>query len=88
MPASGAEPHLMLAPTLTTVHDGKVVVPIMNLVGRTSKLPSREKLGTWTPTNEDMTIVEVTGEFDQARVKQWLETQLHDENAPLSNEGD
>ncbi|KAE8968787.1 hypothetical protein PR001_g27690 [Phytophthora rubi] len=88
MPASGAEPHLMLAPTLTTVHDGKVVVPIMNLVGRTSKLPSREKLGTWTPTSEDMTIMEVTGEFDQARVKQWLETQLHDENAPLSNEGD
>ncbi|KAE9267778.1 hypothetical protein PF008_g31280, partial [Phytophthora fragariae] len=35
-----------------------------------------------------MTIMEVTGEFDQARVKQWLETQLHDENAPLSNEGD
>ncbi|KAE9078508.1 hypothetical protein PF006_g27705, partial [Phytophthora fragariae] len=60
MPASGAEPHLMLAPTLTTVHDGKVVVPIMNLVGRTSKLPSREKLGTWTPTNEDMPIMEVT----------------------------
>ncbi|KAE9106716.1 hypothetical protein PF006_g21296 [Phytophthora fragariae] len=88
MPASGAEPHLMLAPTLTTVHDGKVVVPIMNLVGRTSKLPSREKLGTWTPTNEDMTIMEVTGEFDQARVKQWLETQLHDENAPLSNESE
>ncbi|KAE8975284.1 hypothetical protein PF011_g24542 [Phytophthora fragariae] len=88
MPASGAEPHLMLAPTLTTVHDGKVVVPIMNLVGRTSKLPSREKLGTWTPTSEDMTIMEVTGEFDQARVKQWLETQLHDENAPLSNESE
>ncbi|KAE9296025.1 hypothetical protein PR003_g23855 [Phytophthora rubi] len=88
MPASGAEPHLMLAPTLTTVHDGKVVVSIMNLVGRTSKLPSREKLGTCTPTNEDMPIMEVTGEFDQARVKQWLETQLHDENAPLSNEGE
>ncbi|KAE9219294.1 hypothetical protein PF005_g7926 [Phytophthora fragariae] len=31
-------------------------------------------------------IMEVTCEFDQARVKQWLETQLHDVNAPLSNE--
>ncbi|KAE9293607.1 hypothetical protein PF008_g24752 [Phytophthora fragariae] len=38
-PARRVEPHLLLAPTLTTVRGGKVVVPILNLVGRMSKLP-------------------------------------------------
>ncbi|GMF62798.1 unnamed protein product [Phytophthora fragariaefolia] len=42
MPALGVEPHLMLAPTLARVSGGKFVVPVMNLVGRTAKLPAQE----------------------------------------------
>ncbi|KAE9023028.1 hypothetical protein PR001_g13013 [Phytophthora rubi] len=68
-PARRVEPHLLLAPTLTTVRGGKVVVPILNLVGRMSKLPSREVLGTWAPTAQDMTVLEMTGEFGRDKVR-------------------
>ncbi|POM66322.1 LOW QUALITY PROTEIN: Enzymatic Polyprotein [Phytophthora palmivora] len=87
VPTLGVEAHLLLAPTLTTVRDGKGTVPVMNLVGRTSKLPKKETLGTWTPTNDDMQVLAVTGELDRDGVQQWL-AGVSTKTAPLTNEAD
>ncbi|KAG6612288.1 Gag-pol fusion protein [Phytophthora cinnamomi] len=86
-PDQRAEPHLLLAPTLTAVHDGKVTIPVLNLEGRTSKLPSREAQGTWAPTNEEVTVIEMQGELDHDRVRQWIEG-LSTSMEPLMNEKD
>ncbi|GMF47793.1 unnamed protein product [Phytophthora fragariaefolia] len=87
VPAQRVEPHLMLAPTLTTVKDGKVVIPVMNLVGSKAKLPAREALGTWAPTTEDMEVMELAGDLTRDGVMPWLR-ELRGEKKPLSNEGD
>ncbi|KAF4045528.1 hypothetical protein GN244_ATG01974 [Phytophthora infestans] len=72
MPARRVEPHLLPAPTLTTVGGGRVAVPVMNLVGSRVRLPTRELLGTWAPTTYGMEILEMTGSLSRDRVKQWL----------------
>ncbi|GMF40219.1 unnamed protein product [Phytophthora fragariaefolia] len=41
VPKARKEAHLLLAPTLVTVRDGKATVPVLNLVGRATKLPSK-----------------------------------------------
>ncbi|KAG6613228.1 Gag-pol fusion protein [Phytophthora cinnamomi] len=85
MPRVRKQSHLLLALTLVTVRDGKAVVPVLNLVGRTPKLPSKGKLGTWVPTDREMDILELDGELDRERVSAWLES-LRTTTAPLSNE--
>ncbi|KAE8905140.1 hypothetical protein PF005_g25574 [Phytophthora fragariae] len=45
VPARRVEPHLFVVPTLSTVHSGKVVVPVMNIEGRAVKLPKKEGVG-------------------------------------------
>ncbi|KAG6614971.1 RNA-dependent DNA polymerase [Phytophthora cinnamomi] len=67
VPARRVEPHLFLAPTLSTVRGGKVVVPVMNIEGKSVRLPRREALGTWMPTANDVEVLEMTGEFGQDR---------------------
>ncbi|GMF46572.1 unnamed protein product [Phytophthora fragariaefolia] len=62
------ESHILLGPTLTTVRDGRVVVPVMNLYCRTVKLPARYKLGTWTPTGDEITVLAEEGELDHDRL--------------------
>ncbi|KAG2817383.1 hypothetical protein PC116_g5688 [Phytophthora cactorum] len=69
MPARRVEPHLLLAPTLTTVRDGKVAVPVMNLVDHATKLPTKESLGTWAPTTDDMQVLDVSGGLMNAKVR-------------------
>lgn len=64
--------HLLLAPTLTTIRDGRVAVPVINLVGTRVKLPARELFGTWATTTDDMKVLEMTGSLTRDRVKQWL----------------
>ncbi|GMF47516.1 unnamed protein product [Phytophthora fragariaefolia] len=85
VPKTRKESHMMVAPTLVTVHGGKATVPILNLVGRTTKLPSREALGTWTPLSDEMEILELGGELDRDRVSTWLE-EIGSSTSPLSNE--
>ncbi|POM62398.1 hypothetical protein PHPALM_28452 [Phytophthora palmivora] len=85
VPALGVEPHLLLAPTLTTVRDGKVTVKMMDLVGWMSKLPKKETLETWTPTSDDMQVLAVTTELDRDRVRYWLGG-LSTKTTPLINE--
>ncbi|GMF26056.1 unnamed protein product [Phytophthora fragariaefolia] len=45
-PKSVGGVHILLVPTVTTVRGSKIVVPVLTLVGKTTKLPSREVLGT------------------------------------------
>ncbi|OWZ02185.1 hypothetical protein PHMEG_00026297 [Phytophthora megakarya] len=78
------ESHILLGPTLTTVREGRVAVPVMNLYGRSIKLPPK-KLGTWTPTSEDIKVLAMDGELDRSRVNQWLEVVSSHLN-PLNNE--
>ncbi|GMF26487.1 unnamed protein product [Phytophthora fragariaefolia] len=87
---SGARPVSTeaAAPTLTRVSGGKIVVPVMNFVGRTAQLPAQEKIGTWSPTSEDMIVMEVTSEFDKERVQRWLQEVKHGGDTPLSNENE
>ncbi|KAE9216132.1 hypothetical protein PF005_g9177 [Phytophthora fragariae] len=86
MPRPRTKANLLLAPTLTTVREGKIVVPVLNLIGATTKLPSREVLGTWAPTSDDMTV-KLDGELTNAKVKRWLDEKFG-EAKPLSNEGE
>ncbi|GMF52732.1 unnamed protein product [Phytophthora fragariaefolia] len=85
MPRTRKEKHLLVAPTLVTVKSGKEVVPILNLAGRTTKLPSKEKLGTWVLARGEPDILELDDELDRNRVAAWLET-LSTQSTTLSNE--
>jgi hypothetical protein len=85
LPDKRAEPHLMLAPTLTTVREGKVVIPVMSLAGSRTKLPARETLGTWSPTTDDIQVIDMAGELSTENVERWLKG-LSENVTPLSNE--
>lgn len=50
-----------------------MTVPLLNPEGRTTTLPSRESLGTWVPTKDEVEVMELDGEFDRGRVRSWLE---------------
>ncbi|GMF58809.1 unnamed protein product [Phytophthora fragariaefolia] len=58
---------------------------LMNLYGRTVELPAKEKLGTWTPTGDEMTVLAEEGDLDRDRVRQWL-ADIQRDAGPLSNE--
>ncbi|KAE8901749.1 hypothetical protein PF010_g26062 [Phytophthora fragariae] len=88
VPAQRVEPHLMLAPTLTTVRNGKVMVPVMNLVGSKATLPAREALGTWAPTTDDLEVIELAGDLTRDGVMCWLRELGGGGENPLSNEND
>ncbi|KAG6617716.1 RNA-dependent DNA polymerase [Phytophthora cinnamomi] len=72
-------------PTLTMVYDGKVVVPVMSLVGFTTKLQAREALGTRTPTSESMKVLGASGMLTRGAVRRWL-NELGRSKGPFSNE--
>lgn len=88
VPKEAGGTHVLLAPTVETVREGTIVVPVMNLIGKTAKLPSREALGTWQPVREDMDLIEMNGDLDRDKVLQWLESELQAKTEPLSNEED
>jgi len=78
--------YLLLAPTVAKVSNGEITVPILSLMGHTAKLPSKETLGTWVPDDGEMEILELTGELDKERVRQWLDKEMQAAERPLSNE--
>ncbi|ETP43812.1 hypothetical protein F442_09526, partial [Phytophthora nicotianae P10297] len=84
-PRKRKEPYLLVAPTVTKVTSGRVKVPILNLMGKTTKLPSREALGTWTPLRDEMEILELKGELEPERVNKWLD-EISLRRETLSNE--
>ncbi|KAE9058305.1 hypothetical protein PF007_g31346, partial [Phytophthora fragariae] len=56
---------LLIAPTVDTVKDGMVSVVVLNVEGRREKLPAREALGTWIPTDADMEILSLNDELER-----------------------
>ncbi|GMF55251.1 unnamed protein product [Phytophthora fragariaefolia] len=60
----------------------------MNLEGTTTKLPLREALGTWSPTEDEVGILQMDGEFERERVRRWIELIMKTQAEPLSNEKD
>lgn len=87
-PKPRTERHLFLAPTVTKVKNGQVAVPVLSLQGCTTKLPSRETLGTWTPLEPDAEVHEISKDLDVDAVKKWLREVLMAREEPLSNEDD
>ncbi|OWZ00080.1 LOW QUALITY PROTEIN: hypothetical protein PHMEG_00028811 [Phytophthora megakarya] len=85
IPKKRKEPYLVVALTLVTVKSGKVKVPILNLVGKTAKLPSKEMLGTWTPLDDEMEVLRLGGDLERERVSEWLD-QIRVQEKPLCNE--
>ncbi|GMF62865.1 unnamed protein product [Phytophthora fragariaefolia] len=58
----------------------------MDVEGRREKLPARESLGKWIPTDGDMEFLSVNGELDQQRVVEWAATLRDKEAKPLADE--
>lgn len=88
IPKPRPEAHLLLGPTVTKVEQGQVIVPVMSLLGKTTKLPARTALGTWTPMEDDAELHEIRGDLDRDTVKKWLREVLQPREEPLSNEAD
>ncbi|KAE9202806.1 hypothetical protein PF004_g18315 [Phytophthora fragariae] len=72
LPKPTSKRHLLIAPTVDTVKDGMVSVVVLNVEGRREKLPAREALGTWIPTDADMEILSLNGELERDRVAKWV----------------
>ncbi|KAE9089480.1 hypothetical protein PF007_g19579 [Phytophthora fragariae] len=84
---TGQKRHLLIAPTVDTVKDGMVSVVVLNVEGRREKLPAREALGTWIPTDADMEILSLNGELERDRVSKWVAALKKDDARPLQDEG-
>jgi hypothetical protein len=68
------------------VRGGKICVPVLNVLGKRTKLPARRDLGTWIPIQEDMEALELGGELDPDRVAQWVKELRGGDATPLPNE--
>ncbi|POM68333.1 Hypothetical protein PHPALM_15516 [Phytophthora palmivora] len=76
---------VLLAAAVTTVANGRALIPAINMHGGRVKLPSKMELGTWIPLNADMQTLKVHGELKYERLKAWLE-EMSDDQCPLNNE--
>ncbi|KAE9338135.1 hypothetical protein PR003_g11657, partial [Phytophthora rubi] len=86
LPKPTSKRHLLIAPTVDTVKDGMVSVVVLNVEGRREKLPAREALGTWIPTDADMEILSLNGELERDRVAKWVAALKKDDAGPLQDE--
>ncbi|KAE9070650.1 hypothetical protein PF010_g26181 [Phytophthora fragariae] len=88
VPRSRRQRYLFLAPTMTKVRAGQITVPVLSLAGRTTKLPTRETLGTWAPVDSEMEIIEMNGDLERDKVERWIKDVLKARVEPLINEAD
>ncbi|KAE9069150.1 hypothetical protein PF010_g26770 [Phytophthora fragariae] len=86
LPKPTSKRHLLIAPTVDTVKNGMVSVVVLNVEGRWEKLPAREALGTWIPTDADMEILSLNGELERDRVAKWVAALKKDDARPLQDE--
>ncbi|GMF28771.1 unnamed protein product [Phytophthora fragariaefolia] len=87
LPKSNSKQHLLVAPTVDTVRNGLVHVAVLNVEGKREKVPAREALGTWIPTDDTMGLLEMNGELQRIRVAEWVAT-LNKEAAKPQKEED
>ncbi|GMF52802.1 unnamed protein product [Phytophthora fragariaefolia] len=59
---------------------------VLNVEGRREKLPAREALAKWIPTDADMEILAVNGELERSRVASWVATLRRGDAKPLRDE--
>ncbi|GMF38489.1 unnamed protein product [Phytophthora fragariaefolia] len=76
---------VMLAAAVTTSRNGKATVPMINVYGSKTKLPSRKELGVWIPLEKDMQVLALDGELKRHNLNAWL-AELGDTETPLDNE--
>ncbi|KAE9268822.1 hypothetical protein PF001_g29500 [Phytophthora fragariae] len=86
LPKPTSKRHLLIAPTVDTVKDGMVSVVVLNVDGQREKLPAREALGTWIPTDADMEILSLNGELESDRVAKWVAALKKGDARPLQDE--
>ncbi|KAE8969503.1 hypothetical protein PF011_g26774 [Phytophthora fragariae] len=86
LPKPSSKRHLLMAPTLSTVRGGLVSVAVLNVDGKREKLPAREALGTWMPTDETMELLSMSGELERDRVKEWVMKLRKDDASLLTDE--
>ncbi|KAJ0391234.1 hypothetical protein P43SY_010678 [Pythium insidiosum] len=87
-PLQRRQEWLMAPRTVTVVRQGHVTVPILNVLGRTTKLPARKQLGSWVPLGGDLEILEERGDLARRKVERWVAKLRADKLAPLPNEKD
>ncbi|GMF18589.1 unnamed protein product [Phytophthora fragariaefolia] len=83
---AGGKRHLMMAPTVDTVRNGKVQIAVLNVGGKREKLPAREALGTGIPADEEMQILALNGELEKNRVAEWVSTLRKEDAETLKDE--
>ncbi|KAE9262172.1 hypothetical protein PF008_g32669 [Phytophthora fragariae] len=74
VPKPSSKRHLMMSLTAATVHEGVVRVAVLNIEGKREKLPAREVLGTWVPTDDTMQMLSLNGELEKTstRCREWM----------------
>ncbi|ETK84855.1 hypothetical protein F441_10401 [Phytophthora nicotianae CJ01A1] len=78
---------IMIAATVTTVRNGKALVPAINSNSSSAKLPSKKQLGTWIPLDDDVQILQMNGELSRSRVNTWI-SELGHTSTPLKDENE
>ncbi|KAJ8538939.1 hypothetical protein ON010_g12932 [Phytophthora cinnamomi] len=58
--------------TVTEVAEDVVRITVINILGNKRKLPKHTAFGTWTPEENDMEILEVSGALHPHKVKSWM----------------
>ncbi|KAJ0394225.1 hypothetical protein ATCC90586_010373 [Pythium insidiosum] len=87
-PAPQQREWLMVPRAVTVVRQGHVTVPVLSVQGKTTKLPAREKVGSWVPLSKDVELLEECGDLSRDKVERWI-TRLHaGKRPPLPNEKD
>ncbi|OWZ04476.1 LOW QUALITY PROTEIN: hypothetical protein PHMEG_00023613 [Phytophthora megakarya] len=78
---------VLLAATVTTAQGGRAWVPAVNANGAPARLPNKKDLGTWSPVDDDMTVLSMNKAMSRKRLDEWLK-ELGDDETPLNNEED
>ncbi|KAE9110282.1 hypothetical protein PF005_g5507 [Phytophthora fragariae] len=72
VPRLRRERHFFLSPTMTKVRAGQITGPVLSVSWRTTKLTTRETLGTWTPLDSEMAVIEMNRDLERDRVERWI----------------
>ncbi|OWZ06564.1 hypothetical protein PHMEG_00021159, partial [Phytophthora megakarya] len=78
---------VLLAATVTAAQGGRAWVPAVNANGAPARLPNKKELGTWSPVDDDMTVLSMNKAMSRERLDEWLK-ELGDDETPLDNEED
>ncbi|KAJ0393019.1 hypothetical protein ATCC90586_008609 [Pythium insidiosum] len=79
---------LMAPRTVTVVRQGHVTVPVLSVLGKTTKLPARKQLGVWVPLGKDLEVLEERGGLTRDKVERWIARLQEGKSTQLPNEGD